>query len=147
VRRQLAGRESDSPHDIGRSPPRWPADLAESALEHPTRFDAILADSGITVVRSGVQMPRMNAIMKRWARTSRTELPDRTLTCNQRHLTHTLREYEDLDNAHRPQHGMTNARPPAPRPEPISDQDELTQPRIHRRDRLGGLLHEYEHAA
>ena len=36
---------------------------------------------------------------------------------------------------------MTNTRPLAPLPEPVSDQDELTQLRIHRRDRLGGLLH------
>jgi putative transposase len=32
-------------------------------------FDMILADAGIKVVRSGVQVPRMNAIMERWVRT------------------------------------------------------------------------------
>ena len=31
----------------------------------PALFDAILADAGITVVHSGVLMPRMNAIMER----------------------------------------------------------------------------------
>ena len=34
----------------------------------PERFDAILADAGIDVVQSGVQMPRMNSIMQRWVR-------------------------------------------------------------------------------
>jgi hypothetical protein len=34
---------------------------------------------GIKVVRSGVQMPRMNAIIQRWVRTCRRELLDRTL--------------------------------------------------------------------
>src|SRR2546429_155785 len=31
----------------------------------PALLDAVLADSGITVVRSGVQIPRMNAVMER----------------------------------------------------------------------------------
>ncbi|MDT3439455.1 hypothetical protein [Pseudofrankia sp. BMG5.37] len=32
-------------------------------------------------------------------------------------------------------------------PEPINDPDRLTHLDIRRRDRLGGILHEYEHAA
>jgi transposase InsO family protein len=47
----------------------------------PELFDAILADSGIQVVLSGVRMPRMNSIMERWMKTCRHELLDRTLTC------------------------------------------------------------------
>jgi len=42
---------------------------------------------------------------------------------------------------------QNNARPPVPLPEPITNHDQLAQPRIYRRDRLGGLLHEYQHAA
>jgi hypothetical protein len=34
-----------------------------------------------------------------------------------------------------------------PLPKPITDPDRLTHLNIHRRDRLGGILHEYEHAA
>src|SRR4051794_38791462 len=41
---------------------------------YPALFDAILADAGIRIVRSGVQMPRMNAIMERWVQTCRREL-------------------------------------------------------------------------
>jgi transposase InsO family protein len=115
--------------------------------KYPAAFDAILADSGITVVRSGIQIPRMNAIMERWVRTCRRELLDRTLVWNQRHLLHVLREYETFYNEHRPHQGIANARPLAPLPEPITKPDQLAQLRIHRRDRLGGLLHEYEHAA
>src|SRR5215212_6093180 len=110
-------------------------------------FDAILAEAVITVVRSGVQTPRMNAIMERWVRTCRRELLDRTLIWNQRHLLHALREFEVFYNKHRPHQGIANARPLAPLPEPISDQDRLAHLSIHRRDRLGGTLHEYEHAA
>ena len=115
--------------------------------KYPALFDMILADAGITVVRSGVQMPRMNAIMERWVRTCRRELLDRTLIWNQRHLRHALRQFEIFYNEHRPHQGIANARPLAPLPEPITQPDRLAHLTIHRRDRLGGVLHEYEHAA
>jgi transposase len=38
--------------------------------KYPALFDTVLADAGINVVLSGVRMPRMNAIMERWVRTS-----------------------------------------------------------------------------
>jgi transposase InsO family protein len=114
---------------------------------YPALFDTILADAGIGVVLSGVRIPRMNAIMERWVRTCRRDLLDQTLILNQRHLLHALREYENFYNEHRPHQGIANARPPAPLPEPITDPDQLTHLNIHRRDRRGGILHEYEHAA
>jgi transposase InsO family protein len=115
--------------------------------KYPALFDTILADTGITVVRSGVQMPRMNAIMERWVRTCRRELLDRTLIWNHRHLLFALREYEAFYNAHRPHQGIANARPLQPLPDPITDPGQLARLNIHRRDRLGGILHEYDHAA
>jgi len=60
--------------------------------KYPAMFDAILAEAGIRVVLSGVQVPRINAIMERWVRTCRRELLDRTLIWNQRHLPHVLQE-------------------------------------------------------
>lgn len=115
--------------------------------KYPALFDTILADAGIDVVLTGVRMPRMNAIMERWVRTCRREFLDRTLIWNQAYLLHALRQYEIFYNEHRPHQGITNARPLAPLPEPITDPDRLTHLNIHRRDRLGGILHEYEHAA
>jgi transposase InsO family protein len=115
--------------------------------KYPALFDTILADAGITVVRSGVQMPRMNAIMERWVRTCRREPLDRRMIYNQRHLLHALREFEAHYNAHRPHQGTGNARPLAALPGPIADPDRLAELNIHRRDRLGGILHEYQHAA
>src|SRR5258707_7869002 len=44
----------------------------------PALFDAVLADTGIDVVLSGIQMPRMNSIMERWVQTCRHELLDRS---------------------------------------------------------------------
>jgi Integrase core domain len=93
--------------------------------KYPALFDTILADAGIKVVRSGAQVPRMNAIIERWVRTCRRELLDRTLVWNQRHLPHVLRQLEIFCNEHRPHQGISNARPLAPLPEPIIDPDRL----------------------
>ena len=113
----------------------------------PCLFDAILADAGIETVLSGVQMPRMNAIMERWVQTCRRELLDRTLIWNQAHLLHALREFEQFYNSHRPHQGIANARPLRALPPPIPEPDATTRLHVHRRDRLGGILHEYRHAA
>jgi putative transposase len=113
----------------------------------PALFDAILADTGVKTVLSGVQMPRMNSIIERWIQSCRHELLDRTLIWNRAHLLRALHEYERHHNAHRPHRGISNARPIHPLPEPITDPDTITRLDIRRRDRLGGVLHEYEHAA
>jgi transposase InsO family protein len=115
--------------------------------KYPALFDTILADAGIEVVLSGVRVPRMNAVMERWIQTCRRELLDRTLIWNQPHLLDVLRQYERHYNAHRPHRGINNARPLHPLPAPITDPGTITHLNIRRRDRLGGLLHEYEHAA
>lgn len=82
-----------------------------------------------------------------WIQTCRRELLDRTLIWNQSHLLQALRQYERHYNEHRPHRGINNARPLRPLPPPISDPDTMTHLNIRRRDHLGGLLHEYEHAA
>jgi putative transposase len=89
----------------------------------------------------------MNAVMQRWVQTCRRELLDRTLIWSQPHLLYALRQYERHYNAHRPHRGINNARPLHPLPTPITDPSTITHRSIRRRDRLGGLLHEYEHAA
>jgi putative transposase len=89
----------------------------------------------------------MNAIIERWVRTCRRELLDRTLIWNQRHLLYALCEFETFYNKHRPDQGIANGRPLKPLPEPITDSDRLARLAIRRRDRLGGVLREYEHAA
>jgi transposase InsO family protein len=115
--------------------------------KYPALFDAILAHTGIATVLTGVQVPKMNSIMERWIQSCRHELLDRTLICNQAHLLHALREYEAHYNTHRPHRGISNARPLSPLPPPITNPAAITHLRIRRHDRLGGLLHEYQHAA
>ena len=68
---------------------------------------------------TGLRMPRMNSITKRWAKTLRTELLDRTLIWNETHLRPALREYERHHNQHRTHRSLAaaaplRARPPAP---------------------------------
>ncbi|MEU8690439.1 integrase core domain-containing protein [Streptomyces sp. NPDC048665] len=113
----------------------------------PALFDAVLQDAGIEVLLSGVRMPRMNSVVERWVQTCRRELLDRTLIWDQRHLLHALREFERFYNGHRPHQGISNARPLQPLPEPITDPVQMARLDIRRRDRLGGIPHEYQHAA
>jgi transposase InsO family protein len=110
-------------------------------------FDAVLSDSGIAIIKTAIQVPRMNAIMERWIRTYRTELLDRTLIVNQAHLLQALREYESFYNEHRPHRALHAAAPLQPLPPPISKPGQLHHLNIQRRDRLRGTLHKYHHAA
>ena len=103
-------------------------------------FDAVFQAAGIRVVRSAIQAPRMNSIMERWIGSCRRELLDRTLIWNQRHLMTVLREYEDSCNTHRPHRTLNQAAPLRPLPDRVTDLDHF---RVRRRDRAGGVIHEY----
>ncbi|MFB6875829.1 integrase core domain-containing protein [Streptomyces sp. NPDC056323] len=89
----------------------------------------------------------MNSITERWVQSCRRELLDRTLIWNQQHLLHALRDFEDFYNAHQPHQGIANARPLHPLPAPITDPEQITHLEIRRRQRLGGIFNEYQHAA
>ncbi|MEV0975059.1 integrase core domain-containing protein [Microtetraspora glauca] len=110
-------------------------------------FDAVLADAGIRLVKSGVRMPRMNSIMERWIQTCRRELLDRTLIWNPHHLLHALREFETFYNEHRPHRALRQAAPLRPLPDPSTDLARTTAFDIRRYERLGGTLNEYRHTA
>jgi putative transposase len=90
---------------------------------------------------------RSNAIMERWVLTCRLELLDRTLIWNQRHLLHALREFKQFYNSHRPHQGIANTRSLRALPAPIPEPDSATRLHVRRRERLGGIIHEYQHAA
>lgn len=92
-------------------------------------------------------LPRMNSLMEPWVQTCRHELLDRTLIWNERHLRHALRELERHHNAHRPHQAMHQAAPLRTVPEPITDPERMTRLNIRRNDRIGGVIHEYRHAA
>jgi transposase InsO family protein len=103
----------------------------------------VFASEGIRILRTPVQVPRANAIAERWIGTVRRELLDRLLIVNCRHLEHALAEYVAHFNHHRPHRALHHAAPLRPLPPPASP----SSPRLRRRDRLGGLIHEYAHVA
>jgi transposase InsO family protein len=103
-------------------------------------FDAVFQAAGVRVIRSAVQAPRMNSIMERWIGSCRRELLDRTLVWNQRHLMTVLRDYENFYNTHRPHRTLKQAAPLRPLPDSVTD---LSHFRVQRRDRAGGVIHEY----
>lgn len=86
--------------------------------------------------------PRMNAIMECWVGSVRRELLDRILIINAAHLCKVLAEYEDHFNAHRPHRALNQASPLRALPDPVGADIEVI-----RRDRLGGLIHEYAQVA
>jgi putative transposase len=104
-------------------------------------FDAVFTAAGIRSVRSGVRVPRMNAIMERWIGTCRRELLDRTLIWNVAHLRRILAEYERHYNEHRPHRTLASAAPLTPLVAPVTDLDDF---RARRHDRIGGVIHEYQ---
>jgi transposase InsO family protein len=106
-------------------------------------FDAVLAAAGTRIIKTPVQAPRANAIAERWIASARRECLDRMLITGERHLRLVLDEYADHYNSHRP-HRALHQGPPAGRPHPAALGAKV---RVLRRDRLGGLIHEYSQVA
>jgi putative transposase len=91
-------------------------------------------------VRTPVRAPRANAFAERWVGTARRDCLDWLLILGPRHLERVLREYVDHYNRARP-HRSLKLRPPLPRGQPVAPLRPLEP--VVRRDRMGGLLHEY----
>jgi len=104
-------------------------------------FDAVFVGHGAIVVRTPVRAPQANAFAERWVDTVRRECLDWLLIAGERHLLHVLREYVDHYNRARP-HRSRRLLAPLARAQPV-----VPASMVIRRDRLGGLVHEYEAAA
>jgi putative transposase len=102
-------------------------------------FDEIFEAEGAQVIRLPFQAPRANAFAERRVGTVRREALDQCLIFGCRHLEHVLREFVDHYHVARPHQGLEQ-RPPVPQPSSRAGP-------VVRRDRLGGLLHEYHRAA
>jgi putative transposase len=105
-------------------------------------FDEVFRAEGIRIVRTAAQAPRMNAIMERWVGSVRREILDRILIVDAAHLRKVLNEYEDHFNARRPHRALNRASPLRPLLDPVD-----ADIKVIRRDRLGGLIHEYAQVA
>ncbi len=104
---------------------------------------AVLAAAGIRIIRTPVRAPCANAIAERWISSARRECLDRMLITSERHLRLVLSEYVEHYNVHRPHRTLCQS-PPAGRGHPPTTDPNV---RILRRDRLGGLIHEYDQVA
>jgi putative transposase len=108
-------------------------------------FDEVFRTEGIRVIRTPVRAPNANPHAERFVRTLREECLDWLLILGRRHLERVLREYMEHYNRERP-HRAFELRAPQPSPQVIPLRPRH-QTAVSRRDRLGGLIHEYAWAA
>ena len=100
---------------------------------------------GAEVILTPIQAPNANAIAERWVGTVRRECLDHLLITGRRHLLRVLRVYVEHDNRHRPHRSLDLSAPEQSERQGMAEPPAAKQ--IHRRDVLGGLIHEYERAA
>jgi hypothetical protein len=110
------------------------------------QFDDVFRSEGIEVVRTPFCTPQANGVAERFVRTVRAECLDRLLVLNQVHLERILDVFVDHYNKHRPHRALSLTPPEARRPSADSTAAS-GEARIVRRDRLGGVVHEYVLAA
>jgi putative transposase len=107
-------------------------------------FDTVLRAEGVRVGRTPVRAPRANAVAERWVGTVRRECLGWLLILGRGHLEQVLEEYVAHYNAARP-HRALALRPPLARGHPSQRISRVET--VIRRDRLGGLIHEYQPVA
>jgi putative transposase len=117
--------------------------IRDRDVKFATGFDAVFTAAGADVIKIPVRAPRANAICERVVGSIRRELLDRILILNIAHARTVLHEYEAHFNTHRPHRTLNQAAPLRALPTVPADPDGTTT----RRDRLGGLLHEYAQVA
>jgi hypothetical protein len=117
--------------------------LQDRDTKFTAAFDAVFTALGTRIIRTPVRAPRANAIAERWVGSARRECLYRMLITGERHLRLVLSEYTDHYNTHRP-HRALHQSPPAGREHPAALGTDV---RVMRRDRLGGLIHEYSQVA
>ena len=117
--------------------------IRDRDIKFTAAFDTVFTAAGARVIKTPVRAPGANAIAERWISSARRECLDQLLITGERHLRLVLSEYVDHYDVHRP-HRTLGQRPPAGRERPP-----ITSKigRVQRRDRLGGLIHEYAQVA
>jgi putative transposase len=105
-------------------------------------FDEIFRSEGIKVIHTPIRSPQANPYAERFVRTVRGECLDSLLILGRRHLERVLRVYTAHYNRERPHRGLALLSP-----ESANASGQPTAGKIERRDRLGGLIHEYYRSA
>ena len=129
--------------DLDDSASRFRFLIRDRDAKFTTAFDAVFTAMDVRIIKTPVRAPRANAIAERFVESIRRELLDRTLIINQRHAATVLGEYQLHYNSHRPHRALGQAAPLRPLPQATANDPNTVQ----RRDRLGGLLHEYQQVA
>jgi len=109
-------------------------------------FDDVFRSMGCEIVRTPFRTPQANGVAERFVRTVRSECLDWLLILNEQHLEHVLTRFVAHYDGHRP-HRALGLKPPRPTdslPLPRAERREI---HVERRDRLGGVIHEYVRAA
>ena len=88
------------------------------------------------------QDPESNSFAERWVGTARREVLDHLLIFGRHHLARVLDEFIEHYHEARRHQGLGQRRPCEP-----AEVNSRTYGPVERRDRLGGLLHEYRQAA
>jgi putative transposase len=105
-------------------------------------FDEVFRSEGINVIHTPIRAPQANAYAERFVRTVRAECLDWLMIIGRHHLETVLHIYTAHYNRERPHRGLALLSP---------DSTSADRPpsggEIKRRDRLGGLIHEYHRAA
>jgi putative transposase len=117
--------------------------LRDRDTKFTAAFDAVFAAEAIKVLITPARAPRANAYAERWVGTVRREVLDRMLIFECLQLQAVLAEYADHDNVHRPRRALRQVPPLG------LGESAVVVPagRVVRRDRLGGLIHEYAQVA
>jgi len=109
-------------------------------------FDEVFRSAGCEIIRTPFRAPQANGVAERFVRTVRSECLDWLLILNEQHLKHVLADFVARYDGHRP-HRALGLKPPHPTRSSVAPAGKQREIRVERRDRLGGLIHEYVLAA
>jgi hypothetical protein len=105
-------------------------------------FDEVFRSEQFRTLRAPIRSPKANAIAECFVRTVRADCLDWLLILNRRHVERVLRTRVDHYDHEQPHPGL-GLQPPDPDPARLA---QAAAGEIRRRDRLGGLIHEYHRA-
>ncbi len=99
-------------------------------------FDTVFRSEGVEIIRTPYRAPNANAVAERWIRSVREGCLNHLAILNEHHLQRVLVEYGDHFNRRRPHQGLNQQCP-------IPVLQHPGRSRVHRRDVLGGIIHDY----
>ena len=132
--------------DAGRTSRGVPLPDSRPGPEIYASFDEVCRSSGLEIIRTPCRAPQANGVAERFVRTVRSECLDWLLILNDQHRERVLDVFVAHYNGHRP-HRALALTPPCPSRPTVAPATAGGEARVQRRDRLGGVVHEYVLAA